>query len=87
MSASVALVPPLLIDARLGAYRLLFPGLVAALVAVGMLLGVHRRLRQLRSPSLAVVRRSPWELMCRVAVVTCLAAAGGILTALAPLVS
>jgi UPF0716 family protein affecting phage T7 exclusion len=81
VSASVALLPPLAVDARLGSYRLLFPGLVAAIVAAVLLLGVLRRIRQLRAADISEVARAPWELMWRVAAVAALAAAGGIGTA------
>jgi len=82
VSASLALLPPLLVDVRLGFYRLLFPGLVGALVAAGLLLGVRRRMRRLGTGAVPQAADSPSELIARVAAVTALAAVGGVLTAL-----
>ena len=79
LTATVALVPPLVVDARLRAWGLLAAGLVATVVAAWLVFGVGRRISQLRE---ADVGPSPWLPMWRVAAVAVLAAAGGTVTAL-----
>lgn len=76
--AMLALVPPILVDARLGAWQLVVPGLLGVFVALGAVMRVLTRIRQLRDDHR---RRSPWLPMLGVAVVVVLAAGGGLVTA------
>lgn len=84
ITATVALVPPLLVDARLRAWGLLVPGLVATLVAVALVAGVRIRIVQLLDDDST---HSPWWPMVRVAGVAVLAAGGGVVTTVLLLVS
>ncbi|HET7476803.1 MAG TPA: DUF202 domain-containing protein [Dermatophilaceae bacterium] len=79
ITATVALVPPLVVDARLAAWVLVVPGLLAAVVAVALVTGVWSRIEQLLDDDST---HSPWWPMWRVAVVTVLAAGGGVVTTL-----
>lgn len=84
VTATVALIPPLVVDARLGAWLLVVPGLVATLVSAGLVAGVPLRIHQLRDDDSA---HSPWWPMWRVAGVAVLAAGGGVVTTVLLLLS
>ena len=77
ITATVALIPPLVIDARLQAWVLFVPGLLLSFVAAALVAGVGKRLRQLTDDE---SRHSPWWPMWRLAAVTVLSAGGGVVT-------
>jgi hypothetical protein len=79
VTATVVMVPLVVVNARLGAWLVAVLGTVAALGAGGVVVTVRRRFFELRGEPGAF---SPFDPMVRVAVVTSLAAAGGLLTAL-----
>lgn len=76
IAATVALVPTVVVDLRLGARALVALDLLATVLAAGLVLGVDSRVRQLEpAPS-----GSPWGTLWRVAAVTALAGAAGLST-------
>jgi len=79
VTATVVMVPLVVVMARLGAWLLAVLGTAAAIGAGAVVVTVRRRFSELRRGSGA---SSPFDPMVRVAVVTSLAAAGGLLTAL-----
>ena len=84
ITGTVALVPPLLVDARLGAWSLVVLGLLALLIATGLVAGVRHRLAQLAEDDM---HSSPWFPMWRIAGVAVLAATGGLATTILLVVS
>jgi uncharacterized membrane protein YidH (DUF202 family) len=79
ITASVIMVPLIVVNARLGSWLMTVLGSVAAVVAGVLVVRVRRRFSELRGGSGPF---SPFDPMVRVAVVTSLAAVGGLVTAL-----
>jgi uncharacterized membrane protein YidH (DUF202 family) len=79
ITASIVMVPLILVNARLGSWLMTVLGSVAAVLAGVLVVRVRRRFSELRGESGPL---SPFDPMVRVAVVTSLAAAGGLVTAL-----
>ena len=78
ITATVILIPLVVVDLRLGAWPMAVLGSVAAVTAGLLSLRLHRRFAALRADETA---RSPYWHLVRVAAACSLAAAGGLLTA------
>jgi uncharacterized membrane protein YidH (DUF202 family) len=79
ITATVVMVPLVEVNARLGSWLMTVLGAVATTAAGVLVVGVQRRFSQLRDGERLF---SPFHPMLRVAAVTCLAAVGGLMTAL-----
>ena len=79
ITATVVMVPLVVVNARLGAWLMTVLGAGAAVAAGVLVVRVRRRFSELRGEQGLF---SPFDPMVRVAVVTSLAAAGGLVTAL-----
>jgi uncharacterized membrane protein YidH (DUF202 family) len=78
--AAVVLLPSLVVDVRIGAWRLAIAAAVTAMTATAIVLAVQRRLAQLLDDAGSY---SPYAPMAGVGAVTVLGAASGVATALA----
>jgi uncharacterized membrane protein YidH (DUF202 family) len=79
ITATVVMVPLVVLNLRLGFWPMTVLGFVATAAAVVLVVGMRRRLSQL-SPGQGSL--SPFAPMLKVATVTCLAAFVGLVTAL-----
>jgi uncharacterized membrane protein YidH (DUF202 family) len=79
ISASVAVLPLMLVDVRLGEWALVGVSALAGLVITSFAALLRRRVRHLSTERLDL---SPWPDMVRVAAATCILAALGVVTAL-----
>ena len=79
ITATVVMVPLIVVNARRGSWLLTVLGSVLALMAVVLVIGVHGRFAQLRDDKRPF---SPYRPMVAVAAVTGLAALVGLVTAL-----
>jgi uncharacterized membrane protein YidH (DUF202 family) len=78
ITATVILIPLVIVDLRLGAWPLAVIGSVAAIAAGAVVLRLRRRFARLREED---VGYSPYWHMVRVALACGLAATGGVVTA------
>ena len=83
ITATVILIPLVIVNLRLGAWPVALLGSVAAVTASVLCVRLHRRFAALRADEIA---RSPYWHLVRVAAACGLAAAGGLLTAAVELV-
>jgi uncharacterized membrane protein YidH (DUF202 family) len=79
ITATVVMVPLIVVNARLGSWLMTVLGSVATMAGGVLVVRVRRRFTQLRDEQRPF---SPFGPMLRVAVVTGLAASGGLITAL-----
>jgi uncharacterized membrane protein YidH (DUF202 family) len=84
ITATVVMVPMIVVNARLGAWLATILGALSTIVAGVMVVRVRRRFSQLRDDHVPL---SPFDPMLRVAVATGLAASGGLITALVRVLS
>jgi uncharacterized membrane protein YidH (DUF202 family) len=84
ITSTVVMVPLIVVDARLGAWLVTILGAASTIAAGVLAVRVRRRFSQLRDEQLPF---SPFHPMLSVAVVTSLAASGGLITALVRLLS